>query len=90
MLGAADALGYPVVVKLHSRTITLSGPQSVQQTVDHYISAFGRRGWTIEKAVMMKDSGDGAVVAVSGGDRVNIAVVRHEGVSRTVAVWEQR
>ena len=75
---------------ISSRTITLSNPQSIQQTVDHYINAFTRRGWTIEKAVVMKDSGDGAVVATSGADRVNIAVVRYEGQSRTVAVWEQR
>jgi len=72
-----------------SRTITLSNPRSVQQNLEHYIDALTRSGWQVEDAAMVR-SGDGALSAARGSDRLQLAVTRSGAESRTIAVWEER
>jgi hypothetical protein len=38
----------------------------------------------------MVRSGDGALSAARGNDRLQLAVTRVDGVTRTIAVWEER
>lgn len=73
-----------------SRTITLSNSRPVQQNLDQFISALTAQGWQIEQAAMVR-SGDGALSALRGNDRLQLAVTRAPGgLSRTIAVWEER
>lgn len=73
-----------------SRTITLSNSRSVQQNLDQFISALTTQGWHVEQAAMVR-SGDGALSAQRGNDRLQLAVTRApDGLSRTIAVWEER
>lgn len=73
-----------------SRTITLSNSRSVQHNLDQFISALSAAGWEVEQAAMVR-SGDGALSAARGNDRLQLAVTRApDGVSRTIAVWEER
>lgn len=73
-----------------SRTITLSNSRSVQQNLDQFINALTSRGWQVEQAAMVR-SGDGALSALRGNDRLQLAVTRApDGLSRTIAVWEER
>jgi len=73
-----------------SRTITLSNGRSVQQNLDQFIDALAAAGWQVEQAAMVR-SGDGALSAARGNDRLQLAVTRaSDGLSRTIAVWEER
>jgi hypothetical protein len=73
----------------NSRTITVSNTHSVQQNLEQYIRALDGRGWRVEEAAMVR-SGDGALSAARGNDRLQLAVTRVDGVTRTIAVWEER
>lgn len=72
-----------------SRTITVSNTQSVQRNLEQYMQALNGRGWRVEDAAMVR-SGDGALSAARGNDRLQLAVTRVDGVTRTIAVWEER
>lgn len=72
-----------------SRTITVSNTHSVQQNLEQYMQALDGRGWRVEDAAMVR-SGDGALSAARGNDRLQLAVTRIDGVTRTIAVWEER
>lgn len=73
-----------------SRTITLSNSRPVQHNLDQFIAALSADGWQVEQAAMVR-SGDGALSAARGNDRLHLAVTRApDGLSRTIAVWEER
>jgi hypothetical protein len=72
-----------------SRTITVSNTHSVQQNLEQYMQALDGSGWRVEDAAMVR-SGDGALSAARGNDRLQLAVTRIDGVTRTIAVWEER
>lgn len=79
----ADEIGWK------ARTITLSNKRSVTANVEHYVRQLESQGWLIEQAVQAR-SGEAAIAARRNRDSLAITVFPQDGVSRTIAVWEER
>lgn len=79
----ADEIGWK------ARTITLSNKRSVTANVEHYVRQLEGQGWHIEQAVQAR-SGEAALSARRNRDSLAITVFPQDGVTRTIAVWEER
>ncbi len=75
---------------VRSRTIVLQNRNSVAQNLDFYVRHFETNGWRIEQGVIIENSGDGALIAMNGGDRWNMTFTKRNGQTYMVAVQEQR